>query len=80
MTGLDYSKSIDSLPKLCLSMMANTSESTAEGLAAQVDELKNDEGEESAKTLRLGAILVEFCGEDVLWAAVKATGTDLRAG
>ncbi len=79
MRGLDYSRTVDSLPPLCLSLMANTSQSAAEALAAQVDELRNDEGEETAKTLRLGAILVEFCGKDVLAEAIRATGTNLRA-
>jgi hypothetical protein len=73
MTDVDFDKAVINLPPICLRLMSRTSAQAVVELTDKVEKLQKEAGDPAAKSVSLGAILIEFCGEDVLSGAIRAS-------
>jgi hypothetical protein len=73
MRFVDYDAAVENLPPLCLELMAKTSEGAVLRLDASVEKLKHLEAHKRAKVMMLGALMIDFCGKDVLAGALDTS-------
>jgi hypothetical protein len=78
MIGIDFDAAVVNLPPICLRLMSRTSERAVESLTLKVEKLMQEKGDPRAKVISLGALMIEFCGEDVLEGAISAAEGVLR--
>jgi hypothetical protein len=79
MDGLKFDEIRESLPAVAAALMQNLSPEEQADLGNQVKALTGSAMPERAKVLNLGALLMNYVGEDVLRAAVHTLKQSLAA-
>ena len=81
MEGVDYEKAFPALPPLCLALMQNLSDEDQQALGKALEALDKKTGiNPPVKVKLLGLELINVVGVDVLTAAVKSLGDQIRSG
>ncbi|MCC7175597.1 MAG: hypothetical protein IT159_10405 [Bryobacterales bacterium] len=78
MTGVDYTKAREGLIPYCLALMQNVPDEDQQKMIHAVELLDNEPVEPGIKTRILGLHLMNVVGGDVLEAAVRALGDELK--
>ena len=78
MKGVDYAKAFPSLPPYCLALMQNVSQEDQQQLGRALVRLDQGTADPNVKVRLLGLELINVVGVDVLKAAVKALGDEIR--
>jgi hypothetical protein len=79
MEGVDYAKAFQSLPAYCLALMQNLSPEDQQQLGRALENLNRGAADPSVKARLLGLELINVVGIDVLTAAVKSLGDEIRS-
>jgi hypothetical protein len=79
MKGIDFSKARRALPAYCLTLMQNVPPEDQQRLERLLEALDKRDAEPSVKSLLLGLELINVVGVDVLTAAVKSLGEQIRS-
>jgi hypothetical protein len=76
--GVDYAKAFQALPPYCLALMQNLSPEDQKQLAQAVVKVDQSAAEPNVKVRLLGLELINVVGIDVLTAAVRSLGDQIR--
>jgi hypothetical protein len=79
MEGVDYAKAFQALPPYCLALMQNLSPEDQRQLAQAMVRVDQSSADPSVKVRLLGLELINVVGIDVLTAAVRALGEEIRS-
>ena len=80
MKGVDFSKAYQALPAFCFEIMQNVTAEEQQQLATSIDALNASQNiSDNVKAYLLGLSLLNIVGKDVLEAAVKTLGDEIRA-
>ena len=79
MKGVSYAKAKTALPTYCLALMQNLAEEDQQKLGSALKSLDSFQGiDDHLKILILGLTLMNVVGPDVLTAAVRSLGAEIR--
>ena len=78
MKDVSFANAKDALPTICIALLQNLSAEDQAELRRNVDALSKTDMPDRAKTLSLGCLLMNVAGRDVLQAAVKALGSEIK--
>lgn len=79
MRGVSFARAQNALPVYCLALLQNLPTADQVALRQSVDALAAVAATDPQRALSLGLLLMNVAGEDVLRAAVKALGDDIKA-
>ncbi len=78
MSGVSFDRAAEALPSYCLALMQNATKEEERALANQVKFLRVAAMEDRARGLAPGLALMNVVGIDVLEAAIRGLGGEIR--
>lgn len=79
MSGVNFDKAVVKLPSDCFALMQNVSPEEQQAVVNEVESLKMEDSLDNApRARRLGLVLMNVVGEEVLRASVEALDSEIR--